>query len=93
MMEFYKKRDFGTFISDSFNFFKVYGKNYLKNYILKLHDEVFYFNPKEVITSKLTTTQKKNYHQWQVLNYWKIIDVRKRNREKKSYKQLQKKEC
>ncbi len=34
MMEFYKKRDFGTFISDSFNFFKVYGKNYLKNYIL-----------------------------------------------------------
>ncbi|ATL75975.1 hypothetical protein IQ37_12530 [Chryseobacterium piperi] len=34
MMQFYKKRDFGTFISDSFNFFKLYGKNYLKNYIL-----------------------------------------------------------
>lgn len=33
-MEFYKKREFGAFISDSFNFFKLYGKNYLKNYIL-----------------------------------------------------------
>ncbi|EJL76082.1 DUF4013 domain-containing protein [Chryseobacterium populi] len=34
MMQFYKKRDFGTFISDSFAFFKLYGKNYFKNYIL-----------------------------------------------------------
>ncbi len=34
MMQFYKKRDFGTFISDSFAFFKVYGKNYFKNFIL-----------------------------------------------------------
>lgn len=34
MMEFYKKRDFGTLIGDSFNFFKLYGKNYLKNYLL-----------------------------------------------------------
>lgn len=33
-MQFYKKRDFGTFISDSFTFFKLYGKNYFKNYIL-----------------------------------------------------------
>ncbi|KAA0128813.1 DUF4013 domain-containing protein [Chryseobacterium sp. SN22] len=34
MMQFYKKRDFGTFISDSFTFFKLYGKNYFKNFIL-----------------------------------------------------------
>lgn len=34
MMQFYKKRDFGTFISDTFNFFKIYGRNYFKNYIL-----------------------------------------------------------
>lgn len=34
MIQFYKKRDFGSFISDSFNFFKLYGKNYFKNYIL-----------------------------------------------------------
>ncbi|WP_284462776.1 DUF4013 domain-containing protein [Chryseobacterium sp.] len=34
MIQFYKKRDFGAFISDSFNFFKVYGKNYFKNYLL-----------------------------------------------------------
>ncbi|REC57201.1 DUF4013 domain-containing protein [Chryseobacterium piscium] len=34
MMQFYKKRDFGAFISDSFTFFKLYGKNYFKNYIL-----------------------------------------------------------
>ncbi|MCU7619040.1 DUF4013 domain-containing protein [Chryseobacterium sp. PBS4-4] len=33
-MQFYKKRDFGTFISDSFGFFRLYGKNYFKNYIL-----------------------------------------------------------
>lgn len=33
-MQFYKKREFGAFISDSFNFFKLYGKNYFKNYIL-----------------------------------------------------------
>lgn len=34
MMQFYKNRDFGTFISDSFRFFRLYGKNYFKNYIL-----------------------------------------------------------
>ncbi|MCJ7934510.1 MAG: DUF4013 domain-containing protein [Chryseobacterium sp.] len=34
MIQFYKKRDFGTFISDSFNFFKLFGKNYFKNYLL-----------------------------------------------------------
>ncbi len=33
-MQFYKKRDFGTYITDSFNFFKLYGKNYFKNFIL-----------------------------------------------------------
>ncbi|MDQ1163619.1 hypothetical protein QE422_003987 [Chryseobacterium sp. SORGH_AS 447] len=33
-MQLYKKRDFGTFISDSFAFFKQYGKNYFKNFIL-----------------------------------------------------------
>jgi hypothetical protein len=34
MMQFYKKRDFGTFISDTFNFFKLYGKNFFKSYFL-----------------------------------------------------------
>jgi hypothetical protein len=33
-MQIYKKRDFGSFISDSFTFFKWYGKNYFKNFIL-----------------------------------------------------------
>jgi hypothetical protein len=33
-MQFYKKRDFGSFISDTFAFFKLYGKNYFKNFIL-----------------------------------------------------------
>lgn len=33
-MEFYKKRDFGTMISDTFQFFKENGKNYFKNYFL-----------------------------------------------------------
>ncbi|WP_419868926.1 DUF4013 domain-containing protein [Chryseobacterium sp. CT-SW4] len=34
MMQFYKKRDFGSFISDSFSFFKFYGKDYFKTYTL-----------------------------------------------------------
>lgn len=34
MIEFFKKRDFGSLIGDTFNFFKVYGKNYFKNYFL-----------------------------------------------------------
>lgn len=34
MMQFYKNRDFGVFVSDSFGFFRLYGKNYFKNYIL-----------------------------------------------------------
>lgn len=34
MMQFYQKRDFGTFISDTFTFFKENGKNYFKNYIM-----------------------------------------------------------
>ena len=58
----------------------------LKNYILKLHDEVFYFNPKEVITSKLTTTQKKKNKQQQKKKKKKIINERKRNKKKKKYK-------
>ena len=33
-MQFYKKRDFGEIISASFDFLKLYGKNYFKNYIL-----------------------------------------------------------
>ena len=34
MMQFYKKRDFGALISDTFNFVKLYGKNYFKNYFV-----------------------------------------------------------
>lgn len=34
MMQFYKNRDFGALISDTFSFFKIYGKNYFKNYFL-----------------------------------------------------------
>lgn len=34
MMQFYKFRDFGTLVSDTFNFFKIYGRNYFKNYFL-----------------------------------------------------------
>lgn len=34
MMQFYKKRDFSSLISDTFVFFKENGKNYFKNYIL-----------------------------------------------------------
>ena len=33
-MQFYKKREFGTLVGDTFLFFKEYGKNYFKNYFL-----------------------------------------------------------
>lgn len=33
-MQLYKKRDFGTLITDTFNFFRENGKNYFKNFIL-----------------------------------------------------------
>ncbi|AQX04718.1 hypothetical protein BBD33_05400 [Elizabethkingia meningoseptica] len=33
MMQFYKKRDFGALVSDTLNFFKLYGRNYFKNYL------------------------------------------------------------
>ncbi len=34
MMQFFQKRDFGALISDTFTFFKYYGKNYFKSYFL-----------------------------------------------------------
>lgn len=34
MIQFYKKRDFGAFISDTFVFFKEHGRNYFKNYFM-----------------------------------------------------------
>ena len=34
MIKLYKNRDFGTFITDCFSFFKHYGGNYFKNFIL-----------------------------------------------------------
>lgn len=58
-MQFYKKRDFGTFISDTFAFFKLYGKNYFKNYILIngllliLMVTIFIFGYKELFTQIL----------------------------------------
>jgi len=58
MMQFYKKRDFGTFISDSFGFFRSYGKNYFKNYILLngllmiLMAVVFIFGYRELFMQK-----------------------------------------
>lgn len=34
MIQFYKKRDFGELISATFDFFKHYGKNYIRNFFL-----------------------------------------------------------
>ncbi len=54
-MQFYKKRDFGSLISDTFNFFKIYGKNYFKNYLMLngiliiLMVFVFAFGYKEIL--------------------------------------------
>jgi len=32
--EFYKKRDFSSYIGDSMNFFKMFGKSFIKNYLI-----------------------------------------------------------
>lgn len=34
MFEFYKKRDFGELVGDTFMFLKLYGRNYFKNYLV-----------------------------------------------------------
>lgn len=34
MIEFYKKRDFGELLNVTFQFFKIHGKNYFKNYFI-----------------------------------------------------------
>ncbi|ASK31708.1 DUF4013 domain-containing protein [Chryseobacterium sp. T16E-39] len=71
MMQFYKKRDFGTFISDSFNFFKLYGKNYFKNYILLngllliLMVTVFIFGYKELFSQLFGSNMNGNSYYFQ----------------------------
>ena len=34
MFQLYKKRDFNELVSDTFDFFKIHGKNYFKNYFI-----------------------------------------------------------
>ena len=34
IFQFYQKRDFGTLISDTFNFFKIYFRDFFKNYLI-----------------------------------------------------------
>ncbi|MBT2622056.1 DUF4013 domain-containing protein [Chryseobacterium sp. ISL-6] len=71
MMQFYKKRDFGTFISDSFNFFKLYGKNYFKNYILLngllliLMVTIFIFGYKELFSQLFGSNMSGNSYYFQ----------------------------
>ncbi|WP_251040586.1 MULTISPECIES: DUF4013 domain-containing protein [Chryseobacterium] len=70
-MQFYKKRDFGTFISDSFNFFKLYGKNYFKNYILLngllliLMVTIFIFGYKELFSQLFGSNMSGNSYYFQ----------------------------
>lgn len=70
-MQFYKKRDFGTFISDSFNFFKLYGKNYFKNYILLngllliLMVTIFIFGYKELFSQLFGSNMNGNSYYFQ----------------------------
>ncbi len=69
MMQFYQKRDFGTFISDTFAFFKEHGKNYFKNYLLIngilliLMVLIFVFGYKELFSQILgSNTEGQNYY-------------------------------
>ncbi|MDQ1804990.1 DUF4013 domain-containing protein [Chryseobacterium sp. CKR4-1] len=71
MMQLYKKRDFGTFISDSFNFFKLYGKNYFKNYILLngllliLMTTIFVFGYRELFSQIFGSNMNGNSYYFQ----------------------------
>ncbi|MDC8106487.1 DUF4013 domain-containing protein [Chryseobacterium sp. PTM-20240506] len=70
-MQLYKKRDFGTFISDSFNFFKLYGKNYFKNYILLngllliLMTTIFVFGYRELFSQIFGSNMNGNSYYFQ----------------------------
>jgi len=69
MMQFYKKRDFGAFISDTFLFFKENGRNYFKNYLLIngllliLLVFIFVFGYRELFSQMLgSNTGGQNYY-------------------------------
>lgn len=68
-MQFYKKRDFGAFISDTFLFFKENGRNYFKNYLLIngllliLLVFIFVFGYRELFSQMLgSNTGGENYY-------------------------------
>ena len=69
MMQFYQKRDFGQFISDTFAFFKEHGKNYFKNYLLIngilliLMVIIFVFGYQELFSQMMgSNTSGQNYY-------------------------------
>ncbi len=69
MMQFYQKRDFGQFISDTFAFFKEHGKNYFKNYLLIngilliLMVIIFVFGYREIFSQMMgSNTSGQNYY-------------------------------
>ncbi|QOW10752.1 DUF4013 domain-containing protein [Kaistella flava (ex Peng et al. 2021)] len=69
MMQFYQKRDFGAFISDTFAFFKEHGKNYFKNYLLIngilliLMVIIFVFGYREIFSQMMgSNTSGQNYY-------------------------------
>ena len=68
-MQFYQKRDFGAFISDTFAFFKEHGKNYFKNYLLIngilliLMVVIFVFGYRELFSQMMgSNTSGQNYY-------------------------------
>ncbi|MFD2908011.1 hypothetical protein ACFSX9_04610 [Flavobacterium ardleyense] len=66
MFQLYKKRDFSSLVGDTFNFFKLEGKNYFKNYfiingsLLLLLVVIFYFFTSIFIQGALTNIQTPN---------------------------------
>lgn len=68
-MQFYQKRNFGGFISDTFAFFKEHGKNYFKNYLLIngilliLMVIIFVFGYRELFSQMMgSNTSGQNYY-------------------------------
>ncbi len=69
MSEFqlYKKRNFSAFINDSIQFFKLYGKNYFKNYItingalLLVLSALFYFTFKDFFGNMMNPETANNW--------------------------------
>lgn len=66
-------------------------KKALCDFILKEHQNVFYYCKKDIDTRNLNNVQRKHLHQWNVSHFWENLSARKRKKEIELYNQMPKK--